>query len=392
MDFYFIEVRAVARAHDQEAHKLARDILHLPVYRLPSLSVINTSQSPLTLSTARLYQITGQLAPSHIDQLTRQLLVDPVIQEARIFRAPAATAAAHVVDVFFHPGVTDTLAESVLGGALLLGIHGIEHVETGRRYLLDPRLSAAEVQLIADELLYNPVIQQYTLRLATASPTPATSPAVSATGTTTGTTVAALALGRLSDDELLRLSRDGLLALNLAEMRTIQHYFRELGREPTDVELETLAQTWSEHCSHKTFRATIHYRELDHEDHVVCEETIHNLLKEYIMRATREIARPWVVSAFSDNAGIITFTDTLDVAFKVETHNHPSAIEPFGGREYRRGRGDPRCAGRFRAADCLHRRAVLRAARDRYDDFARRHPRAAPRGRRRGERCTRLRQ
>jgi phosphoribosylformylglycinamidine synthase len=331
VNFYFIEVRAVSSPHDGEARKLARDVIHLPAHLLPSLSVINTSQSPLTLRTARLYQIYGELPPSQIDQLTRQLLVDPVVQEARIFRTAAAAETAHVVDVFFHPGVTDTLAESVLAGAQLLGIQGIDRVETGQRFLLDRRLHANEARLIAEQLLYNPVIQHYTLQLANTAPAsalPAETPMVRMTTPAGATTVA---LTGMSDDELLELSRSGLLALNLDEMRTIQRYFRELGREPTDVELETLAQTWSEHCSHKTFRATINYREVDGAGQVLEEETIYNLLKRYIMRATSEIARPWVVSAFSDNAGVITFTEKQDVAFKVETHNHPSAIEPFGG-------------------------------------------------------------
>ena len=106
---------------------------------------------------------------------------------------------------------------------------------------------------------------------------------------------------------------------------------REQRREPTDVELETLAQTWSEHCSHKTFKATIHYQELDSDGKVLEQETIHGLLKQYLMRATQHINHPSIVSAFSDNAGIVRFTETQDIAFKVETHNHPSAIEPFGG-------------------------------------------------------------
>src|SRR5690348_14548254 len=112
VNFYFIEVRAVSSQHDQQARKLARDILHLPGDQLPSLSVISASSTSLTLRTAQLYQITGNLSPSQIDQLTRQLLVDPVVQEARIFRAISAVESEHVVDVFFHPGVTDTLAES----------------------------------------------------------------------------------------------------------------------------------------------------------------------------------------------------------------------------------------------------------------------------------------
>ncbi len=335
MNFYFIEVRAVSSQHDLQARKLTGEVQHLPAHQLPSLSVITASQSLLTLHTAQLYQITGTLVPSQIDQLTRQLLVDPVVQEARIFRAAAAADADHVVDVFFHPGVTDTLAESVITGAHLLGITEIAHVETGRRFVLDRRLHSAEVRLIAESLLYNPVIQQYTLHGVGVQQEPfEAAPALASQDEAQAEQldhVARVPLTRMSGEALLELSKGGLLALNLDEMCTIQNYFRELGREPTDVELETLAQTWSEHCSHKTFRATIKYRELDGAGKVEHEETIRNLLKRYIMRATREVARPWVVSAFSDNAGIITFTETHDIAFKVETHNHPSAIEPFGG-------------------------------------------------------------
>src|SRR5262249_32832864 len=135
----------------------------------------------------------------------------------------------------------------------------------------------------------------------------------------------------INDAQLLELSRASLLALNLDEMRAIQEHYRSRGREPTDVELETLAQTWSEHCSHKTFKATIRYREIDQQGKIVGTETIQGLLKSYIMQATEHVRPAWLVSAFSDNAGIIRLSDTQDVAFKVETHNHPSAIEPFGG-------------------------------------------------------------
>jgi len=330
VNFYSIEVRAVAGQHDSQARKLARDISHVPIDQLPSLSAIAASQSPLILHTAQLYQITGNLSPSQIDALTRELLVDAVVQEARIFRVHAVADVHHVVDVFFHPGVTDTLAESVLTGARLLGIEDIARVETGRRYLLDSRLSAREARLIAESLLYNPVIQQYTLQPAGSLAAPSGTGGASIGEQTPGA-VERVPLTRMADEELLELSSNGMLALNLEEMRAIREYFRELGREPTDVEMETLAQTWSEHCSHKTFRATIHYREVDGAGNVLARETIYNLLKQYIMRATRELARPWVVSAFSDNAGVISFTEGQDIAFKVETHNHPSAIEPFGG-------------------------------------------------------------
>src|SRR5207244_1231856 len=112
----------------------------------------------------------------------------------------------------------------------------------------------------------------------------------------------------------------------LAEMRTIQSYFREQGRDPTDAELETLAQTWSEHCSHKTLKGRIDFN----------GRGIDNLLKETIFGATAEIRRrlgtkDWCVSVFEDNAGVVRFDDQYHVCFKVETHNHPSAIEPYGG-------------------------------------------------------------
>src|SRR5216683_1376875 len=337
---YQIEVRATSEEYDVHAHQLAREIVALPTRQVPSFAAISASTSPLVIRTAQLYYLTGNLAPSQVKQLTRQLLIDPVIQEADMSQQPEVTREEHIVDVFFHPGVTDTLAESVLTGASMLGITGLERVETGKRYLLDQRLSQDEVRTITGEFLYNPVIQDFALQnngvgasakrsaalINTSRPQPIYRPLPDVPSTSIY-----VQLTGMTGEQLLELSRAGLLALNLDEMRAIQQHYREQGREPTDVELETLAQTWSEHCSHKTFKATIHYRELDSKGSLLEEQTIDSLLKQYIMRATQQIACPWVVSAFSDNAGIIRFTQSQDIAFKVETHNHPSAIEPFGG-------------------------------------------------------------
>jgi phosphoribosylformylglycinamidine synthase II len=345
---YQIEVRAVAERYDVHAHKLARDILQLPTKHLPSLAAIVASATPLSVSTAQLYRITGDLDQQQLAQLTRQLLVDPVVQQAITTSSEtpgdASAPSGHVVDVFFHPGVTDTLAESVQTGASMLAIKGLDHVETGHRYLLDRRLSEEDARAIAQALLYNSVIQHYFL-----IPTRAEEDVVSATQATLQRQDASLSvaseaeseepthavrtifISQMDDEQLLAVSKSGLLSLNLDEMRAIQQHYQSQGREPTDVELETLAQTWSEHCSHKTFKATIDYREVDPQGQAVENETIHGLLKRYIMRATEEVRSDWLVSAFSDNAGIIRLTDTHDVAFKVETHNHPSAIEPFGG-------------------------------------------------------------
>jgi phosphoribosylformylglycinamidine synthase II len=337
---YQIEVRTISERHDGHVQKLAHEILELPTRHLPSLGNISTSSPPLIFRMTQLYRITGPVSKTHIKQLTQQLLIDPVVQEASITtdgdEVTRGEQTEHIVDVFFHPGVTDTLAESVLTGAQMLAITGIERVETGQRYLLDGRLSEADTRAITQALLYNPVIQDYQLQLATSTaaevePAHLARPIEVASSCMPSAVAATIPISSMNDEQLLAVSKAGLLSLNLTEMRAIQQHYRAEEREPTDVELETLAQTWSEHCSHKTFKATVHYRELDPQGHVLTQETIDGLLKSYIMKATEQIKPDWLVSAFSDNAGIIRFTETYDLAFKVETHNHPSAIEPFGG-------------------------------------------------------------
>lgn len=122
------------------------------------------------------------------------------------------------------------------------------------------------------------------------------------------------------DEQLLQISRELGLALNLEEMRECKRYFAQKMRNPTDVELQTLGQTWSEHCFHKTFKGKI----------LVGKRAV-SPFKDFVARATKELALPWCISVFEDNAGVIDFWDGYAIAAKVETHNHPSAIEPFGG-------------------------------------------------------------
>jgi len=129
----------------------------------------------------------------------------------------------------------------------------------------------------------------------------------------------------LKDEELLAISKDMLLSLDLIEMKKIQKHFSDLKREPTQIELETLAQTWSEHCKHKTFTAKINYTENGK------QEQITGLFKSFIKKVTDESKKDWLVSVFSDNAGIISFNDKYNIAMKAETHNHPSALDPYGG-------------------------------------------------------------
>jgi phosphoribosylformylglycinamidine synthase len=142
-------------------------------------------------------------------------------------------------------------------------------------------------------------------------------------------------LREADDATLMRLSKEGMLSLTLEEMKTIQTYFRRENRDPSDCELETLAQTWSEHCGHKTFKAAYEYHEakLDGEKALAKDgpKTYTNLLKDTIAKATTDLSPSWCLSVFKDNAGVIKFDEETAVSFKVETHNHPSALEPYGG-------------------------------------------------------------
>ncbi|MFP5385418.1 MAG: formyltransferase family protein [Bacteriovoracia bacterium] len=128
-----------------------------------------------------------------------------------------------------------------------------------------------------------------------------------------------------SAEELYELSRNNCWALSREEMVIIQSHFKEIGRNPTDVEIEMLAQTWSEHCKHKIFSAEIDYEDQDQ------KVKINGLFKEFIKAPTYKLNKPWAVSLFDDNAGVVRFREGMDLCIKVETHNSPSALDPYGG-------------------------------------------------------------
>ncbi len=145
---------------------------------------------------------------------------------------------------------------------------------------------------------------------------------------TVGTPVEILELG---DKDLVRLSQDHLWALSRDEMIAVQEYFRTEGRPPSRLEMEVIAQTWSEHCKHKVFSSMIEYQEQGKDS-----ELIDGIFHQYIAQATRTVRQAkgsddYCVSVFLDNAGVISYDKDCCVAFKVETHNHPSALEPYGG-------------------------------------------------------------
>jgi phosphoribosylformylglycinamidine synthase II len=282
-----------------------------------------------------LYFLRGKLTPADLRRLAEELLADPVVEGYRSQALPFVPGGGIegelIVEVGFRPGVTEPVAENLLQRADLLGIGAVEAVSTGTRYAFAGDLSTDDLHRVAREALCNDVIQTYALGALQPSFVPRAEPSDE---------VERVPIRAADDETLVRISIERVLFLSLLEMQTVQAEFRKLGRDPTDVELETLAQTWSEHCQHKAFKSKVDY---------VCragmprilpsgrgpeppyEETIPGLLRTYLRAATERLECDWVLSAFVDNAGIVDFDGDFEVSFKLETHNHPSALEPFGG-------------------------------------------------------------
>jgi phosphoribosylformylglycinamidine synthase len=273
----------------------------------------------LVTGSARGYLLEGDVHREQAEQLMNDLLVDPVVEKGRLTDLGVPGNGRAGVTVLLRPGVMDPQALSVLDVARDLGIP-VKSVQSFRRYFGPVAEGAADA---ARETLFRKVLANEAVERVVEGPVSADHLRL---GTPSRFRLVRVPLGELDDAGLQRVSREGQLSLNLAEMRAIQAHFRGLGRDPTDAELETLAQTWSEHCSHKTLKGKIEFD----------GRLIDNLLKQTVFAATQEIRRrlgpdDWCVSVFEDNAGVVRFDERYHVAFKVETHNHPSAIEPYGG-------------------------------------------------------------
>ena len=266
-----------------------------------------------TVRTASVYVLEGDLSPRQARQIAAELLADPVadvysMDGSALRDYPDAT----IVQVVRKPGVMDPVAHSTERGISDMGL-AVESIRTAKKYALMGPAAASVAETVSSKILANGIIEDVIIG-------PGPIPEVHL-DTTYQFKRIEVPLLDASDAELERISRDGELSLNLAEMQTVRDYYAKIGRNPTDVELECIAQTWSEHCVHKTLKGIIDFN----------GETIDNLLKSTIARATHELNKPWCVSVFVDNAGVIEFDDDFDVCFKVETHNHPSALDPYGG-------------------------------------------------------------
>ena len=331
-----VEVRLKNHLPDARGLGLARDIHDLGITTVSKISVVD------------IYWLDANLPPDKLELICHRLLADPVPQDYQFFtpstdikgslkgQSPFLTNPfpspyqgegdkggevdlvrfpngvnnqSHTVEVAYNAGVADPVEETIMKAVRDLGVNGVSGVKTAKRYLIQGQLDAHQLETICNRLLVNPIIQHIVKSEQFIFPQ---NPQYSF---------------RLNQVDILEPDDAGLAEVRKRfdftgdELQAIIAYFREQGRNPTDAELETLSQTWSEHCVHKTFKGSINFG----------GKTIDNLLKSTIMKVTEELGKPWCLSVFEDNAGVIDFDGRWALCFKVETHNHPSAVEPYGG-------------------------------------------------------------
>ncbi len=300
--------------------------------------------SVTSVRTRDVYHVDADLTETEIAQVVHEF-ADPVLQVGTVGRVEDGPFDLGI-RVAYKPGVADPVGKSArvaIRDTLGRELGEDAAVYTSVMYLLEG-VDRQQGERIAFELLANPVIQDITL--ASYEDWQQSAPDLAIPKVAGGAPPAVETVDLFGgDDDLLRISREGMLALSLVEMQTIRDHFQGVGKDrrrqelglgdqPTDVELECLAQTWSEHCKHKIFNAGITYHDENDESRV-----IESLFKTYIRGVTEEIdqrqqangGKSWLVSVFHDNAGVVTFDDQIHLVYKVETHNSPSALDPYGG-------------------------------------------------------------
>jgi len=293
-----IEVCFKEELPDAAGQGLVRDIHDLDIKNVSTVRIMDV------------YWLDADLSSEDLENICHSLLADPVTQQYSFDSQPEKCRDGfYSVEVAYNAGVADPVEETAMKAVADLGIKSVRAIKTAKRYLIKGNLNDEQLEIICNRLLVNPIIQHVVKEEPTVFPE---SPQYSYK-------LEHIGLLGANEDELGEICRRFGFSDN--EMKAIGSYFAGLERNPTDAELETLAQTWSEHCVHKTFKSKISLN----------GEVIDNLLKSTIAKATRELDKPWCLSVFKDNAGVIDFDGKWALCFKAETHNHPSAIEPYGG-------------------------------------------------------------
>lgn len=283
------------------------------------------------IETYEIFCVLGDLKDNEKKALKDFLFCNNVIETCEIKTSPEKKLSqlnnTFTFEVMLKPGVTDTQSREAINAIMEMGFCGVKEIVSGTGYIVKGNLSSKEKEKLA-QFLCNDVIQFYAFDFAI----PQFVSIQSVAQIQKGKLIEEYDIANMSDEQLQAFSDNMSAALDLVEMQKVCDYFKTKKRKCTDAEFEMIAQTWSEHCVHKTFKAKI---KIDSDDETVQKNypnlEVDNVLKTYIKKVTDEVATDWIVSSFVDNAGIVKLNDDYDISFKVETHNHPSAIEPFGG-------------------------------------------------------------
>ncbi|MDD5317550.1 MAG: phosphoribosylformylglycinamidine synthase subunit PurL [Candidatus ainarchaeum sp.] len=292
-----------------------------------------------SVRTVDVYTFDCALSPQELERLAGGLFADPVVQVFSVGK-PLAAGFDWIVEVGFKPGVTDNAGKTSREAAEeMLGRKLGGDVYTSRQYLFRGGMTRGQVESVSSRLLANDLIERRMISDAASwNPESGFGLIVPKVVLAHEPEVGEVDL-KVRNKTLLKISSERLLALDLREMKAIQKHFRDpvvregraklgLPANPTDVEIECLAQTWSEHCKHKIFNAAIRY-----DDGSGKARRINSLFRSCIRKSTERTAKKvdWLVSVFVDNAGVFRFNDSWNLAMKVETHNAPSALDPYGG-------------------------------------------------------------
>ncbi len=347
----------LADASPQKSFQQAQQVYRVDVLPM-SLGVAEKRTVPGLgeLYSHPVYWLQGaDLKPDWINRIAKELLIDPILQTYSVSNVQSPVfpklPQAPMIDYWvferqFLPGVTDNLGKTVERNISLLfpneTLPDIKVASGEVFWSLGTSLPSTELAQVVEYQLYNPLIQKMTIFPASEAGNQPARYHFPNVGSVEQVQVETISL-ELSDEALLQLSKSRCLALTLEEMKVIQTYFQRddvkakrqgqgLPQWPTDVELEIIAQTWSEHCKHKIFAAKIEYTDASDPDFPITR-VYDGLFKTFIAGATKRVQekRPDLLSVFKDNAGVVKWNDTYAVCFKVETHNSPSALEPYGG-------------------------------------------------------------
>lgn len=256
------------------------------------------------IKTAKVYRLEG-ISEKEAEELTRKVLFEPIDQKLA-FNKQIFTDTKQKIEVAYQPGIMNPEVGSIIKAANDLGIK-LKAADSSWEYAFYGKLSKKELSKIVKRFLVNENIEHIVTKK------PKTLLIFGKSGITE-----IIPIRKMSEKNLMKLSQDRLF-LNLEEMKVIQNYFQKIKRDPYDCEIEVLAQTWSEHCVHKTFKAKL----------VIDGKEKTPLIKR--IKETANLNKKIVVSSFIDNSGVIDFYDGMAISAKTETHNSPSAIEPYGG-------------------------------------------------------------